>query len=124
VASADAFTLFVYGTLMRDGCRHSMLAQQRYLGEARTLGSYELLDFGAHPALVRCQVGGRVVAGELYEVAASLQPVLDEVEGAPALFRLEPVAIAGASGTVFAYFYVPDPAGLPRYGGKRWHNRP
>ena len=103
--SHDRFTLFVYGTLMRGGVRHLLLAGQRFLGEARTLPLYALFDLGAYPGMVGRAADGRAVAGELYEVAVGLIPRLDSAEGAPTLFRLEPIAVEGREGTVFAYFY-------------------
>jgi gamma-glutamylcyclotransferase (GGCT)/AIG2-like uncharacterized protein YtfP len=117
------FLLFVYGTLMRDGCRHAALAGQRFLGEARTEPRYELLDFGEHPGLVRREPGGRAVAGELYEVEEGLRAALDEMEGAPDQFRLGSVAVVGRAGPVYAYFYQPAPHGLPTYEAERWDNR-
>jgi gamma-glutamylcyclotransferase (GGCT)/AIG2-like uncharacterized protein YtfP len=108
---------------MRDGCRQAVLARQRFLGQLHTLPLYDLLDLGSYPGLIHTKAPGRAIAGEVYEVASSLRPVLDRIEGAPDLFRLEPVAVAGMVGTIFAYFYVPDPAGLTRYPGDRWHNR-
>jgi gamma-glutamylaminecyclotransferase len=118
----DPYTLFVYGTLMRDGCRRGVLAGQRFLGPARTLPLYDLLDLGAYPGLVRAGTDGRAVVGELYEVARALLGKLDEIEGAPQLFRLEPVAVDGVRGVVFAYFYQPHPAGVPGYAPERWDN--
>jgi gamma-glutamylaminecyclotransferase len=117
------FLLFVYGTLMRDGPRHPALAGQRFLGEARTEPRYALLDLGEYPGLVRREPGGRAVAGELYEVEGGLRAGLDEIEGAPGLFRLGPVALVGRAGPVYAYFYQPAPHGLPTYGAERWDNR-
>jgi gamma-glutamylcyclotransferase (GGCT)/AIG2-like uncharacterized protein YtfP len=81
---------------------------------------YDLRDLGAHPGLVRRRADGRSIEGELYDVPTTLVRVLDEVEGAPTLFRLEEVAIEGAVGPVFAYLYQPAPAGVPRYPGRRW----
>jgi gamma-glutamylcyclotransferase (GGCT)/AIG2-like uncharacterized protein YtfP len=118
-----SFPLFVYGTLMRDGQRHHALAGQRFLGEARTEPRYALLDLGEYPGLVRREPGGRAVCGELYEVEGRLLPELDEIEGAPDLFRLGPVAVVGRAGPVYAYFYQPAPHGLPTYEAERWDNR-
>ena len=119
----QSFLLFVYGTLMRSGSRHPALAGQRFLGEARTEPRYALLDLGEYPGLVRREPGGRAVCGELYEVEGRLLPDLDEMEGAPDLFRLGPVAVVGQAGPVYAYFYQPAPDGLPTYGAERWDNR-
>src|SRR5947209_9483946 len=108
----DRFLLFVYGTLMRGGVRHRLLADQRFLGEARTLPRYALFDLGAHPGMVRRDGGGRAVAGELYEVAVSRIPELDAEEDAPKLFRREAVAVEGRDDTVFAYLYRRSVEGL------------
>ncbi len=121
--SHDPFTLFVYGTLMRGGVRHRLLAGQRFLGETRTLPFYTLFDLGAYPGMVRRDADGRAVAGELYEVAAGLIPRLDAAEGAPTLFRLEPVAVAGRDGEVFAYLFQRSVAGAPLCSGDRWVHR-
>jgi gamma-glutamylaminecyclotransferase len=112
------FTLFVYGTLQRGGCRHAPLASQRFLGEARTAPLYRLYDLGSYPGLVRADDGG-VVHGELYEVDRALVPVLDALEGAPDWFDLAPVEIAGRAGPVWAYYYRQAPSGRPVAGG-RW----
>jgi gamma-glutamylcyclotransferase (GGCT)/AIG2-like uncharacterized protein YtfP len=107
---------------MHDGSRRGLLDGQRFLGPARTLPLYELLDLGAYPGMVRARDSGRVVAGELYEVAAALVGLLDKVEGAPELFRLEPAAVEDFPGPVFAYLYQPHPAGIPGYACQRWDN--
>jgi gamma-glutamylcyclotransferase (GGCT)/AIG2-like uncharacterized protein YtfP len=120
--SGDTFTLFVYGTLMRRGPRHRVLAGQRFLGEARTRPLYALYDLGDFPGLVRREADGRAVWGELYEVAADLVARLDRIEGAPNLYRLEPVLIEGHAGRVLAYFYRQDTHGVPLCAGDRWQN--
>src|SRR5947209_4801354 len=108
----DRFLLFVYGTLMRGGVRHRLLADQRFLGDARTRPHYALHDFGAHPGMVRRDDGG-AVAGELYEVAVGRIPELDAAEDAPTLFRLAPVALEGQAGPAFAYLYQRSVEGMP-----------
>ncbi len=121
--SHDPFTLFVYGTLMRGGVRQRLLAGQRFLGEARTPPLYALFDLGEYPGMVRRDADGRAVAGELYEVAAGLIPRLDSEEGAPTLFRLEPVSVDGRDATVFAYLYQRSVEGARLCSGNRWVHR-
>jgi gamma-glutamylcyclotransferase (GGCT)/AIG2-like uncharacterized protein YtfP len=119
---ADTLTLFVYGTLMHDGCRHGVLSGQRFLGPARTQPLYALLDLGAYPGLIEVPSGGSAVEGELYEVAADLRPLLDEVEGAPELYQLDRVLLEEVEGPVHAYFYRRHPLSGRRYRGPRWDN--
>jgi gamma-glutamylcyclotransferase (GGCT)/AIG2-like uncharacterized protein YtfP len=116
----DSFTLFVYGTLMRGGVRQGVLAGQHFLGAVRTRPHYALFDLGPYPGLVRREVDGCVVHGELYEVSAALRERLDRVEGAPSLYRLEPILIEGQAGEVFAYFYRQDVHGAALCEGGRW----
>ena len=118
---AGTFRLFVYGTLKRDGCRHGPLIRQRFLGEARTRPSYALLDLGAYPGLVHSPTDGQAVQGEVYEVERGLLPWLDDVEGAPELYRLEPVELEG-QGPAHAYFYQGRAANRVRCPFGRWEN--
>ena len=115
--------LFVYGTLMRGGKRHRVLAGQRFLGEARTRPHYVLVDLGAYPGLVHAQSGGQTIYGELYEIESDLISRLDRIEGAPRLFRLESVQIEGYPGEVFAYFYQQSTQGLLLCSEGRWRNQ-
>jgi gamma-glutamylcyclotransferase (GGCT)/AIG2-like uncharacterized protein YtfP len=112
VPPSDPFLLFVYGTLMRDGVNHTLLAGQRFVGRARTRPRYALFNLNDFRGLVPCASDGTVVHGELYEVARALVPRLDQLEEAPTLFRLEPVEIEETAEPVYAYFYQQDTRGF------------
>jgi gamma-glutamylcyclotransferase (GGCT)/AIG2-like uncharacterized protein YtfP len=116
------FRLFVYGTLKRGGVRHHVLAGQSFLGDARTRPFYNLFDFTEHPALVNVISDGRRIHGEMYRVATSLLGVLDEMEDAPHLFRLEAIEIEGSSEPVFAYLYQRSTQGWPLCVEDSWTN--
>ncbi len=116
----DRFLLFVYGTLKRGGARHHVLRGQRFLRAALTRPKYLLFDLGTYPGLVVADKGGRAIHGELYEVERRLIPRLGRIEGAPALYRLEPVEIKGEAGPVYAYIYQRPTEGLPVVEGDRW----
>jgi gamma-glutamylcyclotransferase (GGCT)/AIG2-like uncharacterized protein YtfP len=116
------FQLFVYGTLKRDGCRHWLLAGQSYRGEAHTLPRYGLYHLGDYPGLIACPQRGQAVRGELYEVDPCLLGCLDETEGAPVLFDLGPVELAGVAGPAWTYFYQLDPADRPLVESGIWEN--
>ncbi len=115
--------LFVYGTLMRGGVRHRVLAGQRFLGEARTRTQYALFDLGAYPGLVHAPSEGQAIHGELYEIDADLIPRLDRIEGAPSLYRLGPILIEGCTGEVCAYFYQGGIERFARCQDNRWKNK-
>lgn len=121
--SGDSFLLFVYGTLMRGGVNHTLLAEQRFLGPARTRPRYALFRLNDYPGLVVCECDGTAVHGELYEVARPLMPTLDEIEGAPTLFRLEPIEVEAAVGPVYAYLYQQDTSGFRCCVDGRWRHR-
>jgi gamma-glutamylcyclotransferase (GGCT)/AIG2-like uncharacterized protein YtfP len=120
-ASSGTFLLFVYGTLMRGGPRAVVVSGQRFVGEARTREGYALYDLGPYPALVR-QAGAGPVHGELLSVATSLRDCLDQIEGAPDLYRLEEVALDGIAGPVYSYLYQRDPGGGTPIKSGRWDN--
>jgi gamma-glutamylcyclotransferase (GGCT)/AIG2-like uncharacterized protein YtfP len=120
--SGDTFLLFVYGTLKRGGVRHHLVKDQTFLGEARTLPRYVLFDMTDHPALVHRPADGRSVQGELYRVETNLLAKLDQEEGAPTLFRLEPIALEGEQESASAYFFQKSVEGRPLCAEDRWLN--
>jgi molybdenum cofactor cytidylyltransferase len=121
-SGAETVRLFVYGTLMRGGLRHEVLCDQRFLREAVTRPKYLLFDLGPYPGLVAAPTGGRAVHGELYQVERGLVPRLDAIEGAPALYRLEPVAIEGEVGPVYGYVYRKPTGAAALCAGDRWRS--
>lgn len=105
---------------MRGSVRHHVLAGQQFLGEARTCSHYALFDLGAYPGLVHALSEGRAIHGELYEIDAGLIARLDRIEGAPSLFRLEPIRIEDHPGEVLAYFYQGSTEGFSPCAEDRW----
>ena len=97
--------LFVYGTLMRAGANHALLAGARFEGAARTASGFALVDLGAYPGMVRG--GAAAVAGELFEVDRAILARLDRLEGHPHLFRRARVPLADGRP---ALAYLLDPA--------------
>ena len=105
--------LFVYGTLKRGLRNHRLIADQEFLGEAVSEPRYRVYDLGPYPGLVVDSADGLAIRGELWVVSDCCLAELDDFEGVPDLFNREPVAIAGRSGMVFAYFWnrpVPEGA--------------
>src|SRR2546426_1179842 len=83
--------LLVYGTLMTGHSRHFYLAGDgaRCLGNARTAARFALFQPpGAdYPCMVKFAEQGMAVEGELWEVPDASIPMLDKVEGVPALYQ-------------------------------------
>ena len=104
--------LFVYGTLKRGFCRHKAIAEQTFLGPARTASRYLMYNVGSFPGLVHATDGAEI-EGELYEVDDALLAVLDRIEGTDmGLFRRKAIELVEphTNGQVEAYLYLPDVA--------------
>jgi molybdenum cofactor cytidylyltransferase len=123
-AAPQTIRLFVYGTLMRGGPRHAALRGERFLRTALTRPNYRLYDLGAYPGLVAVEKDGRAIHGELYEVDRRLLPLLDGIEGAPELYRLEPVEVDGEVGAVHGYLYRQAVQTAVLCADDRWLDRP
>jgi gamma-glutamylcyclotransferase (GGCT)/AIG2-like uncharacterized protein YtfP len=114
--------LFVYGTLMRGGCRHNLLAGQRFISAATTTPFFALYDLGAYPGLVRCPTSGDAVHGELYDIDDTALPMLDRAEDAPDLYRREEIELTDLSRAV-TYIYQRDVSNAKRITSGRWINK-
>lgn len=91
--------VFVYGTLLRGGANHDVLARlgARFVARAGTAEPRRLVDLGPYPALLprddeRDREATRVF-GEVYVVPDSALGDLDAFEGCPDLYRRECVAL-------------------------------
>ena len=112
--------VFIYGTLRAGEANHGHMAGARYVGPARTLAQFTLVDLGEFPALV--EGGADVVHGELYEVAPDHLERLDVFEGHPDLYVRRPVALEGGA-EAFAYLPRDLPDDAPRIPGGDWKRR-
>lgn len=111
--------LFVYGTLKRGERNHRLIADQRFVGKAVTAASYRVYDLGPYPGLVRVDVTGMNVSGQLWEVSDCCLDELDDFEGVPDLFDRRRVEIEHTAEPVMAYFWVGAvPPAAP--SGDRW----
>lgn len=84
-ASFMSNRIFVYGSLRRHEAMHAYLAGSRFLGFARTLPRFTMLNLGAYPAVV--SGGHTAVTGEVYHVKQGLLAQLDRYEDYPREFR-------------------------------------
>jgi len=115
-ADPPSALLFVYGSLKRGRANHHELRAAEYLSLARTAPCFALRVVHGYPALVP---GARAILGELYRIAASALPALDEFEGA-AYVRQEIELDGGAR--ALAYLSRMPEAGAC-YPGDEWPPR-
>lgn len=85
--------LFVYGTLMREERNHRLLAEAEFIGEARTVAGFTMIDLGAFPGVVAAGFGA--IAGELYRVDARTLAAVDRLEGHPSFYRRTEIELEG-----------------------------
>jgi gamma-glutamylaminecyclotransferase len=115
--------IFVYGTLMKQGCRSGALAGCEFLGPATTLPRYRLYDCGSYPGLV-VEQAGEAIDGEVWRVDRERLTLLDQIEGVDeGLYERRGIALAfpDLSEPVEAYFYLQDVTNLAVVG-RRWNN--
>ncbi len=114
--------IFVYGTLMRDGCRAGVMTEQQFIGAARTAAAYRLYDCGSYPGLIKAD-DGLSIEGELWSVDAACLRRLDQIEAVDeGLYSRETVRLMSPheNETVQAYLYAQSVEGL-RDCGVRWN---
>lgn len=97
--------IFLYGSLKRGYSNHARVADQQYLGEARTVPHYRIIQLGKYGGLIRDDAAGLAIKGELWAVSAKCLAELDEFEMGEGLWARFPVDVAGHDG-VEAYFWT------------------
>lgn len=114
--------LFVYGTLKRGCSNHTYLADQTFVGLARTPPGFRLYDLGGYPGIAPVTDDRNGVIGEIWSVDDDALERLDRFEGVhEGLYRRQPIPLLPpfADKTVHAYF-----PGLPITGqpdvGSEW----
>ncbi len=96
------YKLFTYGTLMKGQCRHHVLQDAKYLGDA-VLRDYCLLELGSYPGAIRKERFN--VYGEVYEIPEKLVPELDRIEGEGYLYERKTVDVTMDDGKTSVLFY-------------------
>jgi len=85
--------VFTYGTLRKGEVNHHLLAQARFVTEARTEPCFDLFDLGPFPAM---STGGETaVFGEIYAVDEATLARLDRLEGHPSFYQRTQIRLEG-----------------------------
>lgn len=99
--------LFVYGTLRRGECNHTLLGAAPFLGPCRTAGRYTLFNLGRYPAAM---VGGRTaIVGEVYALNKALLARLDRLEDYPREYIRACIATPYGPAWIYLYRWPPAP---------------
>ncbi len=86
--------LFVYGTLKRGCSNHRYLADQKFLGLARTTPGFRLYNLGGYPGIATHANDRDGVVGEVWLVEDAALQDLDRFEGVhEGLYRRESVRL-------------------------------
>jgi gamma-glutamylcyclotransferase (GGCT)/AIG2-like uncharacterized protein YtfP len=114
--------LFVYGTLKRGYSRSALLRDEEFIGTAKSVPAYTLVDCGQFPGLVSRPSGGLSVEGELWKVSDACLSRLDEIECLnDKLYARLPIALLPpfSQWKVETYHYLRPADGLKERGA-RW----
>lgn len=123
--------VFVYGTLMKEGCNHSVMMKAGGLFKCKALTSpyYRLVSLGGYPGMIKGLDCTLRVVGELYTVG-DIAP-LDMLEGYPDFYGRTKISVVGVmSPTIirraaWAYFVNERPLnntslGIEEKDGVQW----
>jgi gamma-glutamylcyclotransferase (GGCT)/AIG2-like uncharacterized protein YtfP len=113
--------IFAYGTLMRGFSRHFHLADQEFVGLARTQPLYRMVNCGTYPGLLHASPGNSL-EGEIWRVSQACLARLDGAEGVEeSLYSRQPIRLLPpyADESVDAYFYLRPTEGMADCG-TRW----
>ncbi|WP_437186624.1 gamma-glutamylcyclotransferase family protein [Planctomicrobium sp. SH668] len=107
-------TLFIYGTLKRNFCRHNAISEQVFLGNVTTVPRYRLVNIGDYPGLIDAPGDGVAVEGELWEVSEECLAELDIIEEVEeGEYERKAIHLADETrGPAEAYFYCRTTLGL------------
>lgn len=110
--------IFVYGSLKRGESNHREMAEQTFVGFARTVPGYRLFDLGEYPAMVAQPADQEGVQGEVWFVDDACLAHLDRFEGTPTYYRREPIKLLPpfADQAVETYVYAQSVLGHPELG--------
>lgn len=114
ISAAATTTLFIYGTLKRGASNHVVLADQTYLGLARTIPGYRLFVVSDYPGLVRDPTDTCGVQGELWSVTPDALARLDAFEGIPEkLYRRDRIELVSPHKDTITetYYYLRNTRG-------------
>ena len=105
--SQKMHSVFVYGTLRKNGHYHHLIEQAEFVDTGSTLPHYRLIDLGSYPGLLKN--GNTAVRGEVYRMNDATLADLDLLEEVPHLYFREEIYLDTGQ-KVWTYFLQPHQA--------------
>lgn len=114
----ENYLIFTYGTLMKGECRHHVLSNSEFIGDA-VLEDYALLELYSYPGAIKKE--GFKVYGEVYRVSKELKKELDYIEGEGYLYAFKEVDVIcnGEKLKVGFYEFLKDDGSFKLMEGER-----
>lgn len=111
--------IFVYGTLKSGYSNNFFMDGQKLEGSFETEPEYTLYRVASFPGLVKAEINGISVKGEVWDVDEICLQRLDSFEGHPGLFKRQKINIKGLSNEeVMAYLWNGDTEDLTPIGNE------
>jgi gamma-glutamylcyclotransferase (GGCT)/AIG2-like uncharacterized protein YtfP len=115
---AEWVEVFVYGSLLRGEPNHPLLRDAAWIGPARTVPAYRMVDLGPHPGMVG--QGTTAILGEVYRVPKPALDALDALEDHPDVYVRTRIPLDDGR-EVLTYLLRPHlAAGKPAVSGGDW----
>jgi gamma-glutamylaminecyclotransferase len=83
--------MFFYGSLKRGYWNNRLLANSEFVGDAKTVDKFKLIDLGSFPGMIGD--GQANVRGEVFDVPDADVPRLDMLEGHPNFYKRTPIKV-------------------------------
>lgn len=96
--------ILVYGTLKSGHRNNPLLDGQNFIQKATTKPKYNLYDNGSFPMMTKSE-NGHLVRGEVWQITDACLRRLDQLEGAPHMYKRETVELEDFDKSCIAYFY-------------------
>ena len=93
--SKETYKVFVYGTLKSGQSNHHLLKDSKFLGKAKTILKYAMVDNfnSTYPYMLGVHKDGFNIEGEVYEVDEGIKKVLDALEGVPSVYIEDEITV-------------------------------
>ena len=98
--------VFVYGTLKRSECNHSLIKDSKFISKSVTISNYLFLDNGLPYVIDEPTHKDSVcVHGEVYEVSDKMFDDIDSLEGHPIFYERKKIWVSDSYNCLYVWIY-------------------